>query len=74
MAQRTWNKRDDRMKKTYAVYDKKTDRLLASGDSGFCTCQLGLASVDSFYCLVSRVLSGKNNKYEVLVEEAEEDI
>lgn len=59
------------MKKTYAVYDKKTDELLVSGDSKFCTRQLGLASVKSFYCLVSRCLSGKNNKYEVLVEEVD---
>lgn len=62
------------MKKNYAVYDKKTDELLASGDSKFCTHQLGLASVKSFYCLVSRCLSGKNNKYEVLVEEVEGNV
>lgn len=59
------------MKKIYAVYEKKTDKLLATGNSVFCTRQLGLASVDSFYSLVSRVRSGRNNKYEVLVEEVE---
>ena len=64
----------DIMKKTYAVYDKKTDELLVSGNSKFCTRQLGLASVDSFYSLVSNCLSGKNNKYEVLVEEVEGDV
>lgn len=57
------------MAKTYAVYDRKSDRLLVTGSSKFCTQQLRLSSVASFYCLVSRVLRGKNKKYEVLVEE-----
>lgn len=61
------------MKHFYAVYEKKTDKLLASGDSAFCTEQLGLKSVDSFYSLVSNVKRGKNKKYEILVEEAGEE-
>lgn len=57
----------------YAVYERKTDRLLASGSASFCTRQLGLPSVNSFYCLVGRVRSGKNMKYEVLIEDISEE-
>lgn len=61
------------MQKYYAVYLRETDELLASGTSAEVTKQLKLASVDSFYCLVSRCLKGKNKKYEVLVEDIEDN-
>ena len=56
--------------KYYAVYLKKNDQLLASGNSRECQRQLGLASRASFYSLVTNVKKGKNQKYEILVEEA----
>lgn len=58
--------------KYYGIYDSKTDRLLASGTSAECRKQLNLASVKSFYSMVSRVRSGKNKKYDILVEEADD--
>lgn len=55
--------------KYYAVYLRKTDELIVCGNSLQCQKQLKLASVDSFYSMVSKCLKGKNKKYEVLVEE-----
>lgn len=60
------------MQKYYAVYLRETDELLASGTSAEVTKQLKLASVKSFYSMVSRVRSGKNKKYEILIEDWED--
>lgn len=57
------------MKKYYAVYRAKDDKLLVSGTARECQLKLGLSSVDSFYCMVSRVKSGRNRKYEIYDEE-----
>ena len=56
------------MKNYYAVYLRKTDELVACGTSAECVKQMGLKSVDSFYCLISHVLAGYNLKYEVYKE------
>lgn len=61
------------MQKYYAVYLRETDELLASGTSAEVTKQLNLASVNSFYSMVSRTRSGKNNKYEILIEDIEDN-
>ena len=52
----------------YTVYSNKTDEIVAFGTAEECTKQLGLASIDSFYCLMSRNRSGKLHKYTVLVD------
>ena len=57
----------------YAIYERKTDRLLASGSAAFCTRQLGIASIRSFYCMVGRIRSGKIKKYEILIEDISEE-
>lgn len=56
------------MKNYYAVYLRKSDELVACGTSAECVKQMGLKSVDSFYCLISHVLGGYNRKYEVYRE------
>lgn len=61
------------MGKYYAVYLRETDELIASGTSAQCQKQMGLASVHSFYSMVSRCKSGKNNKYEIYEEELDEE-
>lgn len=53
----------------YAVYLAKSDKLVACGTSRECQRQLGLASVKSFYSMVSRVKKGANQKYEIYTEE-----
>lgn len=58
------------MKNYYAVYLRKTDELVACGTSAECVRQMGLKSVDSFYCLISHVLHGLNRKYEVYKEKS----
>lgn len=55
----------------YTVYLKKNDELVAYGTSEECAEQMG-KSVDSFYCLVSRVNSGKIKKYEIFTDDCEE--
>lgn len=50
----------------YAVYDKN-DEIIASGSSVMCAKNLGI-KLKSFYCMVSRVKSGKNKKYMVVKE------
>lgn len=54
----------------YTVYLKKSDELLASGYANECAEQMNI-SVHSFYSMVSRVKSGKNNKYEVFTQHNE---
>lgn len=53
----------------YTVYLAKNDQIVACGTSHDCQRQLGLASVDSFYSMVSRVQKGTNKKYEIYKEE-----
>ncbi len=60
--------------KYYAVYLRETDELLASGNSLQCQKQMGLASVNAFYSMISRCLQGKNKKYEVMVEEVNDEL
>ena len=57
--------------KEYAVYLNKTDELLCFGTSRECAEYLGM-TLDSFYCMVSRVKSGKNRKYSIVKEEDDE--
>lgn len=52
----------------YSVYLRRTDELICAGTSAECAAALG-RSVDSFYCMVSRVRKGKNRKYEVYQED-----
>ncbi len=47
----------------YEVYDALTGELLAKGTARECRRQLGCASMDSFYALVSRSIRGKNSRY-----------
>lgn len=61
------------MMKYYAVYLRKNDKLVASGTGKECQKQMGLASLNSFRSLVSKVKSGRNKKYEVLVEDLLEE-
>lgn len=48
----------------YTVYLKKTDEIIVAGDAATCADGLNM-SMHSFYSLVSRVRSGKNQKYEI---------
>lgn len=48
----------------YTVYNKQ-DEVIAHGNSIKCAEQLGM-SIDVFFCMVSRVLKGKNKKYKVV--------
>ena len=50
----------------YTVYDAKDDTIVASGSASECTDQLDFKSLDSFYCMISRVLKGQNRKYKVV--------
>ena len=48
----------------YIVYLAKDDSIVATGNAEECARQMG-RSVNSFHCLVSRVRSGKNKKFEI---------
>ena len=54
----------------YTVYNKN-DEVIASGNSVICARNLGL-TLGSFYCMVSRVKSGKNKKYRLIKEKQNE--
>ena len=56
----------------YSVYSRKTDMLLAFGTARECAKALGL-TLGSFWSMVSRVRTGKNRKYLVYLEDAEDD-
>lgn len=56
----------------YAVYDAKTDRLLAEGNARECRKVLGCSSIDSFYALVNRSARGINKKYRVVIKKGGE--
>lgn len=49
--------------KYYTIYSAKTDEVVAHGTAADCTVQLEMASVNSFYAMVSRVMAGLNKKY-----------
>lgn len=51
----------------YAVYLRKNDMLIASGTARQCATAMG-RSKNSFHCMVSRVESGKNKKFEIYKE------
>lgn len=59
--------------KYYTVYDKKTETVVAFGNSKRCTEMMGLPSANSFYSIVHNARIGKNQKWEVVVEELEGD-
>ena len=48
----------------YIVYLAKDDSIVATGNAEECARQMG-RSVNSFHCLVSRVRTGKNKKFEI---------
>lgn len=50
----------------YTIYNKK-DEVIARGNSVQCAMALDL-TLDSFYCMISRVAKGKNKKYKVVKE------
>lgn len=52
----------------YAVYDAKTDELLAEGNSRECREKLGCSSMDTFYALVNRARRGINKRYRVVIK------
>ena len=57
--------------KYYTVYLRKTDEVVVSGNSRECAKVMG-KSVNCFHSLVSKTLKGKQNKYDVLVEDVDE--
>lgn len=59
--------------KFYMVYLAADDSIVAVGSAKECVEQMGISSVDSFYAIVSRVRHGKNQKYEVVVDESDDD-
>ena len=56
-----------RPKNYYTVYERATDRVLATGTADECAGQIGV-TVASFYCLVTRAPQRINGKYEVFVD------
>lgn len=59
--------------KLYAVYDAKTDELLAFGTASECRDQMDMKNTYTFYETCSRVARGINKKYVVLVLDDIED-
>lgn len=56
----------------YTVWRAKTEEVAAAGTAEECARTLG-RSRSSFYCLVSRVRSGKLRKWLVYAERAEDE-
>lgn len=56
----------------YAIYSAWTDELLAEGNARECKKQLGCASLDTFYALVSRSERGINKSYRVVIKKGGE--
>lgn len=52
----------------YEVYSREDGVLLARGTARECRRELGLASLDTFYALVSRSARGLNGKYRVIIK------
>ena len=59
------------MKKYYTFYREDTEEIVAFGTADQCIKKLRIKNINSFYSLVSRVKSGKNKKYKVVVEDYE---
>ena len=60
--------------KYYTIYDKKTERIVAFGDSDECTKQLGLKNREQFYAHVSKTRSGYLKRHEIITEPLDESI
>lgn len=54
--------------KYYAIYDARSDTLLAEGTARECRKKLGCSSIDTFYALISRSHRGINKKYRVEIK------
>lgn len=58
--------------KYYTVYLRKTDELVAAGTARDCAKALN-KSLNGFHSMVSKNLTGKHKKYEIIVLDAEDD-
>lgn len=56
----------------YTVYERKSEQILVSGGGVQCAKALGM-SMNTFWCTVSRCRSGKNRKYEIMIEDIEKE-
>ena len=56
----------------YTIYLRKTEEVIASGRGVQCAQALGM-SMGTFWCTVSRCRSGKNRKYEIMIEDIEKE-
>lgn len=56
----------------YAVYDARTNELLAEGNARECQKKLGCSSIDTFYSLATRSHRGLNKKYRVVIKKGGE--
>lgn len=61
-----------RPQRRYTVYKRKTDELLAFGSARECAKQLGI-TLASFYSAVSRAKTREEGRYEVFVDEVDEE-
>lgn len=52
----------------YAIYDARTDELLAEGNARECRDKLGCSSMDTFYALANRARRGINKRYRVVIK------
>jgi len=58
--------------KYYTVYLKKNDEIVAQGTGHDCATTMG-KSLNGFHSLVSKTKKGIQHKYEVLIEELNQD-
>ena len=65
-------KHDFPLRRYYALYRRGTDELVCSGTAKECAEALGILRT-SFDSLVSKVKSGKNKKWEVYVDDMDDD-
>lgn len=68
----TFNRKENHPRKYYAMYLRKTDELVCSGSAKECAQQLGI-SCDLFRCRVHKALSGKIKKWDVYVDDYDEE-
>ena len=64
----TFNRHKRQKQNYYALYNRKTDELVCSGDAQKCAEELGIAT-NSFYVLVHKILHNKNKKWDIYVED-----
>ena len=62
------------LKKYYTVYLKKDDMVVASGTSEQFRKQLGFKTLGVFYSVISRINRGISTKYEVDIQNQDDDI